>query len=551
MSIDENKPSLVQSGQGFSVIHKTKYLYSRYNPSRAIVSVIEKLELLQNSLIVIFSPCLWYGLKELIAKAKEADCTIIAIENDDMLFDFSKEQLSKIEDSNFVELIKANDTLAKIEKLTSSGKIKRAVRIDFSAGVQFYQNEYSLLFASIQNVIALFWKNRITLVRFGRLFSRNILKNLAKLPNSSPLQNRFSSISSPIIVFGAGESTEALLQSIDKSLIEKCYIIAVDAAVLALKAHSLRIDAIATVEAQSAIDACFIGTKAEKGVLFADLCSRAVRKDFTDGDLSVFMSEYTSANFLNKLKALSILPPTILPLGSVGLVAVELAKRLRANNNIPIFAVGLDFSYSVGLTHTKETPQHKRQLRNTTRLTSVDNIAAAFSLGTEKFVGKNNKPMVTTKNMSGYALLFNQLFAITPYLFDCGASGIPLGLPLLSFEQLTNFLNGITSFSKESSTITNERNGLKVLIKKYYDEEEVALNHIKELLIHGEEAMSAKERESGDLSSTLLSLLTERDYLYLHFPDGFAASTDTAFLKRVRAEIDIFLKDIHLSRQSL
>ena len=551
MQTSENKPSLVQSGQGFSILYKNKYLYSRYNPSRAIISVIEKLELLPHTLIVVFSPCLWYGIEELLEKAKNANCSILAIENDAELYSLAKEQLAKIKHTYSIQFIKAADALYTIETLSESGKLKRAIRLDFSAGVQLYQNEYTTLFNSIQSIIALFWKNRITLVRFGRLFSRNVIKNISRLPSISPLHERLHTISTPIFVFGAGESTETLLQAIDKSLIEKCYTIAVDAAALALKAHDIRIDGIATVEAQSVIDACFIGIKEEQATVYADLCSRAIRHTFSSGEISAFMSEYSSAAFLKRLSSLSILPPIIKPLGSVGLVAVELAKLLRSNESVPIFTVGLDFSYSIGLTHTKESPQHKRQLRTTTRLTSLDNISAAFATGTQKFLAKNKKPMITTQNMSGYARLFAQLFSATPYLFDCAQSGVSLGLPLLQSEQLSDFLSKLNATSPHKTIKTSLNTGLKSKIIDFYTEEEAALLHIKELLIHGENAMSAKEKESGDLSSALLSLLRERDYLYLHFPDGFAPSTDTAFLKRVRAEIDVFLKDIRLSRQCL
>ena len=46
-------------------------------------------------------------------------------------------------------------------------------------------------------------------------------------------------------------------------------------------------------------------------------------------------------------------------------------------------------------------------------------------------------------------------------------------------------------------------------------------------------------------------LLAAREYLYLHFPDGLKASFDLSFLKRVRAEIDFFIKDIEVGKSIL
>lgn len=43
----------------------------------------------------------------------------------------------------------------------------------------------------------------------------------------------------------------------------------------------------------------------------------------------------------------------------------------------------------------------------------------------------------------------------------------------------------------------------------------------------------------------LLNLLEQHEYLYLHFPDGYKKpNLSQSFLKRIRAEIDFFLKDI-------
>ena len=58
--------------------------------------------------------------------------------------------------------------------------------------------------------------------------------------------------------------------------------------------------------------------------------------------------------------------------------------------------------------------------------------------------------------------------------------------------------------------------------------------------------MSEKER-----SAEIEKLLLSREYLYLHFPDGLKASLDLSFLKRVRAEIDFFIKDIAVGKSIL
>ena len=76
--------------------------------------------------------------------------------------------------------------------------------------------------------------------------------------------------------------------------------------------------------------------------------------------------------------------------------------------------------------------------------------------------------------------------------------------------------------------------------KIYLDEERLALTKIRDLLSSGEKSQFF-EKGTG-LSAQIENLLSGREYLYLHFPDGYRLSMDQGFLKRVRAEIDFFLK---------
>ena len=537
----EEKPSLVSAGQGFSVSYKGKFLYSRYNPERAIKAAVENLSVLPGTLVFLFSPALWYGVDDLIAKLPE-QCPIIAVENELNLFAFCAEKIAELPVE--VHLLNTAEAKKYAAALIRTGKIKRAIRVDLSAGVQFFREEYAAFFAEIQDAISVFWKNRITLVRFGRIFSHNVMKSLGRFSEAIPFGALEKSVSSPIFVFGAGESTELLLKKIPKSLLEKCVIIAVDAAVLPLKAHGIFADAVVTVEAQSAIDACFAGAGVEKSVLIADLCSRTIRRKVGAKSVAAFLSKYDDATYLARLKRLSILPTEIEPLGSVGLTAVQIALLLRSQPEIPIFVAGLDFSYTAGATHTKEAPQHKKRLRSITRLFGVDNMDAAFGVGAEKCVGKDGNRAITTKNLSGYADLFARYFAGTPFLFDAGESGLPLSIPCVSSAELGAFLSRVQSKAHFLPNV-KKNHDLSQKIRDFYCAEEKALTHLKELLIFGEKALAEDEKQRG-LSAAILSLLSERDYLYLHFPDGFSPSVEPQFLKRVRAEIDSFLKDIQL-----
>ena len=87
----------------------------------------------------------------------------------------------------------------------------------------------------------------------------------------------------------------------------------------------------------------------------------------------------------------------------------------------------------------------------------------------------------------------------------------------------------------------NEDIKIREEVRDYLEAEEKALNRIKELLMYGKDVASC----SCSLEEELQELISPREYLFLHFPDGYKCDTkDLSFLKRVRSQIDFFLKDI-------
>ena len=75
-------------------------------------------------------------------------------------------------------------------------------------------------------------------------------------------------------------------------------------------------------------------------------------------------------------------------------------------------------------------------------------------------------------------------------------------------------------------------------MEEFYCQEEAMLKELSDGLSQG-----------GISKERIRVILEEADYLYLHFPDGYKPSLDTSFLKRVRSEIDFFLKDIAIGKR--
>lgn len=551
-NISNEKPRLVDAGQGFSILntvnYKGRFLYSKYSPDKAIISTVNSLSLLPGTLIVICSPCLWYGLKELTAKLPEK-CEIIALEADKELLELAEENILNQKGKSQVKLFSLTEPQKINEYLlqnTAKGKFRRALRVDFSAGISFAKEIYDSSFSAIQETINTFWKNRVTLIKMGRLYARNIFRNIQSLTSNFLLDEKANTVCKPIIVFGAGESTKHTLDlltekaGIEPDFLSRYYLLATDASLPVFNAYGIIPDAVIGLEAQSVIEKAYIGSAGKKITLFTDISARPQIKDILEGKTVFFATKYAECSFLNRLKDNGLIKSFIPAMGSVGLAAVYIALILRYNSNIPVFITGLDFSFSTGATHTKGAPAHLARLFSSQRFIAVENYDAAFKNGTFCFSGKDSKLTRSDTILSSYAFNFRAIFENTPSLYDAGYSGLNLGLPLAddSFV-LQNASSSTESIVYEDSSIPEQRTSC---VQEFYRSEYYALNEIKDLLSNGDK--SEYRDKSISLNEQLTFLLKTREYLYLHFPDGYSFTTDISFLKRIRAEINFFIKDI-------
>lgn len=557
----DEEPRLLNVTQGSLILHtvqyKGRFLYSKYDPQRSIKSLVEKTKLLEGTIVLVMSPCLWYGLEDLLKKLP-SNSIIVAFEKDEKLFTLSQKTLCDMS-KNFslqgqlpLYLLKSNEINSFLEKNISSGIFKRAIRLDFSAGIQFNLDYYSEITKVFQDYIAQFWKNRITLVKLGRLYSRNIFKNLCMIPLSSTLEENKKTIGKTIIVCGAGESLDNFIKQIKNSTFRnKLYILAVDAALPCFLSNNIFPDAVVSLECQKAIEKAFYCAKDSKITLFCDISSRPQIRDILNSKTVYFSTKYASSTFLEKLEEEKIIPSCMPPMGSVGLAALELALELRQNEDIKIFISGLDFSFSLGRTHATFSPAHRERLNQCNRLKTVENYDAAFKEGAFSFAKNNGKVLFTDKALFSYAEQFIDRFSKTKNLFYCTKSGIDLKLPQLNIsEETINKNSADTRQTKKyidkaelNSNTLNQK--LCIKIKQFYETEKNTLKAIKDLLSKG----NASIYRNTDLSldQQLYSLIKPRDYLYLHFADGYRFSMDTSFLKRVKAEADFFLKDIQFA----
>ena len=538
-------PSLVETRQGVSVLYKDHFLYSKYDPSKAILNIISNLSIPEYSIILIFSPVLWLGLKELLAKIP-ATSSIAVFEYEKPLFDFAQENFpNELKDhlNNKIQIFNKSG-IKNYFTFIQKQHFRKCLKIDFSAASALYKEDYNKILSLTQKVIDQFWKNRLTLIKFGRLYSKNIFKNLTLLSDAIPLASLYKSVTKPILVLGAGESLNTTILELKKNF-SKFFIICVDAAAAPLLDNGITPDAIIAVEGQQVIEHSYIGTPANsKCLLIMDLVSRNHIPYITKGKYSFFVSNYADMNFFELLKNYNLLPPVIKPLGSVGLVSMEIALKLRKDINIPVLFSGLDFSYSIGITHAKGTASHKALLSSTSKLKSVFNISSAFNTGTSSIICANGKKMITSKALESYALLFNENFEDEQNIFDIRTSGINL---TSAKADLDHFIESLPANLNSNSYELNLNYQAipKSNITSFLQNEKQALEELKDLFTYADN--SALRKKDISLNEQIDSILTNREYLFIHFPDAVGPTNPQSYYNRIRIELDFFLKEINVA----
>ena len=589
-------PILQEVGSGTqknqTVLYKNRFLYSKYAPAKAICNTISRLTILEGTLILLNSPCLWYGLKELI-NILPKNCYILALEAEKELLNLSSEALKDLcarENLNLKQrliLLDANNTSfidSHLRNLANTGEYKRAIYIDFSAGATFNSSLYKTIYSAASDIVSTFWKNRITLVRMGKLYSINIFHNLLNISNcldkkNVPLSCVFHTIDKPILVCGAGEGLDKTLE--DKNLQEsirqnKFYILAVDAAMVPLINRNLPVNGTVSVEPQFAIQKAYLGaknygSKNNNFTLFADLCSRPSIMRILDCNTVWFLSNYAESNFLKRIESSILSSSLIAPMGSVGLVATYIAIALRSDPDIPIYVTGMDFSYSIGLTHAKDTAAFNRMTFCQSKVNPLGNYAASFGEGGIQLLSKNKNKVSTNAIMLSYAKQFADFFSNCKNIFDISPTGIDLALKSyqINTKNIPQNKKVCHSSKRYSNVHQNDvrysdvchsdvcqnlnlqmrnlvaHNGVQpaeipTLSKNFLTEEKQSLIVIRDLLSKGE--MSEYRAKGVTLQEQLETMLKIREYLFLHFPDGSKLCMESSFLKRVRAEIDTFLK---------
>jgi len=536
--VNSGLPTLAETARGCTVEYRNRFLYSRYDPEKNPTLTTASVNIPPETLILCISPLLGYGISLLLEKLPD-NCMILALEADEQLMQFSVQHMhpSILSNPKF-KYIRTNspDLAAREAAVLPNGPFRRCLRLDMSGGASLHEEFYAEAVSAIDGWISGFWKNRVTLMKLGRNYARNLFRNCAALGKANPLQ--FNSIRRPVFVLGAGPSAEAALSFLRTNR-QDVFLLAVDTAYPMLAETSLRPDAIVILESQIWIERSFIGARGTKIPVIADMTARQGAFAPVRGTASFFFTEYADSSFTRRFKAASFAPPDLPAMGSVGLAALLLGRKL-AMDGIPVFAAGLDFSWGKAFSHARGTTPVREIHASSTRYSPASAACPSLKTGAFKTESSGKDEANSDPALSGYADLCRKFAkaGYFPYCFAVSVSGLDIGLPVIDPSEIRLPVFCTDSTAGDAPFATGSSSGCEEA-RAFLEAELARLVELKDLLTGNTQC------SSEDRAERIEELAVCMDYLYLHFPDGHRGfSREAAFLKRVRAETEVFIKTV-------
>jgi len=499
--VHDNSPLAVDTGRGFSINYQGKNLYSKYNPVKTPEKIAESIILQPETLYIIPSPLLLYGIEILLEKLPGSSY-ILAIEVDQQLMKMSMEFSSAFNHQSFKNVrLDSREQIKMIIEDLGTWRFRRCELIPLNNGYNCHKEKYDYLFNFSSFVLSTFWRNRLTINKLGKLWIKNILINSQTEISGTP-DNR----GKPVIVCGAGPSLEQSL-SLLKQYRDDVYIMAVDTALTPLIEYGIIPDLVFALEAQFYNLGDFYNISNYKIDLLTDITGYPPVSRKIQGNTYFFISDFSENNLLRRLEEINVSNIKIPPLGSVGVAAVYTAVQIFTGD---IFLTGLDFSFIPGKSHSNGSPFTNKLLRTSSRLSPANSYSTSMNRILHHLPGKTPDSSISTDSvLESYAKLLIDIVSRENRIFDLTTTGYPLGaesVDEVSFKKLlkkcnhihTNIQTSLSEISDQKSFIKNELSLLRKLINEWMDFD---------------------ESDSDLIPGSLLEALKDVDYVYIDFPD--------------------------------
>ena len=406
-------PGLVDTGEGYNIFYKNKYLYPEKNPLQKINAKIKSLEIKENTLVLIPSPLLYYGIDSIIPKLGKR-CSIVFIEHDRELYNLKKNPYSVY---HSLCLESENEAVNFCREFDFSD-CRKIILLPLNNGYFINRTFYSRVLDIFQKGLNTFWKNKITMISLSSRWYSNIFKNLPSYFNGSCISEL--KIRGPVFIAGAGESLERSLSFIKQNR-KSFTLIAIDTALSTLIHSDIKPDYIIAVESQFYNIYDFYGCLDSDIPLICDISAYPATLRITGGRNYFFFSEFSASAFLKYMCKKQLLPRKIPPLGSVGVIAVYIALLLTDSE---VVFSGLDFSFVPGKSHSKNSPFITLTELLKGRTSAGSNYSFCLKGEYSETEDVNGSPIYTNSGLKSYACSLSEIIASSDRIYTLKPSGI-------------------------------------------------------------------------------------------------------------------------------
>ena len=436
-------PRLDSRPGGLNIYYRGKYLYHEQSPAEHSRMRASSIPLPEKSIILVPSPLLGYGIKELLQRLSPTS-HLLCLEKDQLLMDITlKIFIPHIEQNPQVSFIRTDSIPALIEFLEKKIDFKRFRKIllvPLNRGYILYRSFYDEVQKQLLMHLERVHRNRLTTLRLGKRWMTNLFKNFLYLPRALSLEQL--RIPKPPLVVGAGESLEDRFQWIEK-VRDEVYLVAVDTALPVLSSLGIRPDLAVSVDSQATNLQDFLSLPYERIPLAADLTVYPGILRHWKGPLYLFLTRFESLRWFEDPLVTSMLPSMVPPLGSVGNIALYIGCTY-SDPSLPILCLGMDFHYTPGKPHARGSYTHRVHVSRHHRLDPSPLLES--SLNRQKGLARllNGQMVKVDPVLQSFQEVARTICQQERRVYTLSTRGLDFGaIPLTDFHGVTSLLEGI------------------------------------------------------------------------------------------------------------
>ncbi len=418
------------TSDGYQVHYQGRRLYTASGPIAGARRRAAAADLPEDTLFLIPSPLLGYGLSELLERLPSSS-HLFCVEVDSVLAVLAEEPAEAFLPSNRITFFLSRQPGSGADfgwQSSAKSLVERGYRrvrtITLNGGASLHREAYREIEGGLGEAIQQTWQNRMTTIRLGRVWSRNFLVNLGRTGFAKSAASLAEA--KPIVVVGPSESLEQEACHL-ASARDRVAVMALDTALPALRLRGITPDYVVTVDSQRANALDFVGSRPQPFVLIAETTVHPSIPRFVGGERTYwFSSEAFETNLVRGAAAADLLPLRLPPVGSVAVAALLLALRMTKGT---IYVMGIDLAYKPGKPYATGAPLQIEELSTNHRLAPERMLGLSFRRPLTQARSASGPTVQTDLVLLSYRHQLHTLLSGSSRVFSAGNRGLDIGVP--------------------------------------------------------------------------------------------------------------------------